>query len=351
MLSYARMLIFGLIIAVATSWSTGALAQVTLYEHCNFEGYAVRVPVGATNMGGLTARGARNDDISAVRVSPGYVVEIYEHAGFSGRSLRLTASDGCLVNDRFNDIISSVRVSRIQSDGPPAVALHEHCDFAGRVTELPPGRFDLAELQRRGMRNDDVSAISVARGYIATIFEHAGFQGRALQFSESDGCLVNDQFNDILSSIRIERAAPATPPAASDDLSQGIWQILVAATGRMLHVDGLGDRLVSTRYQPDDEYTEFRFVPQDDGSYRIRVMATGRFLHADGLGDQIISTRYQVFDDYTRFYVERVAADRYRIVIKATGRAWHVDGTNDQLLSTRYQPGDAYAEFYLNRVR
>lgn len=227
------------------------------------------------------------------------------------------------------------------------ITIYQHCNFEGYAVSLPEGEFDLGNLVSRGARNDDISGIRVAPGYIATIYEHAAFRGRAIRLTDSDACLVNDGFNDIISSINVTRQ----PPANDLDLSQGIWRITVATTGRFLHVDGLGDRLVSTRYQPDDAYTRFRFVPQGDGSYRIRVMATGSFLHADGLGDRLVSTRYQPTDDYTRFYVEPMADGRYRITVRATGRSLHVDGQNDQLLSTRYQVNDGYSQFYLRRVQ
>lgn len=80
-------------------------------------------------------------------------------------------------------------------------------------------------------------------------------------------------------------------------------------------------------------------------------MATGNFLHADGLGNLLISTRYQPFDDYTRFYIEPLPDGRYRFFVKATERSWHVDGSSDQMLSTRYQVDDGFSRFYLERVQ
>jgi hypothetical protein len=49
--------------------------------------------------------------------------------------------------------------------------------------------------------NDDISAIGVDPGYATTIFEHAGFQGRSLTISGDVACLVDWNFNDVLSSI------------------------------------------------------------------------------------------------------------------------------------------------------
>ncbi len=50
-------------------------------------------------------------------------------------------------------------------------------------------------------------------------------------------------------------------PLAAQDLS-GTYLIQVKANGLIWHEDGGGDRLVSTRYQPDDDFTRFYMIPQ-----------------------------------------------------------------------------------------
>ncbi len=89
-----------------------AQAQVTLYQHCNYDGYKVYLGAGNHDMGALIQKGMKNDDVSAVRVSSGYKVTLYEHAGFAGRKIERTGDDGCFVNNNFNDIVSSVKVER-----------------------------------------------------------------------------------------------------------------------------------------------------------------------------------------------------------------------------------------------
>ena len=84
--------------------------EITLYQHCDYGGYAVRLGAGAYMLGDLQQRGVRNDDISSVRVSDTARAILYEHEGKRGRSLLLRGSLPCLVDQRFNDILSSVEV-------------------------------------------------------------------------------------------------------------------------------------------------------------------------------------------------------------------------------------------------
>jgi len=98
---------------------------VTLYQHNNYQGYAVNLPEGNFTLEDLQRRGMRNDDISSVRVPNGYRVTLYEHDGFQepvrffgiivsgGWSLTLNTSTNLPHN---NDQTSSVRVERISED-------------------------------------------------------------------------------------------------------------------------------------------------------------------------------------------------------------------------------------------
>ncbi|MBN1598767.1 MAG: family 16 glycosylhydrolase [Bacteroidales bacterium] len=90
---------------------------VTLFQHCNYGGYAVGLGVGSYNLPQLQALGVINDDISSVQVQSGYQVTMYQHWDFTGNMLTKTSNDDCLVNDGFNDDISSVVVSQVSGGG------------------------------------------------------------------------------------------------------------------------------------------------------------------------------------------------------------------------------------------
>ncbi|UII26920.1 beta/gamma crystallin family protein [Fulvivirga maritima] len=82
----------------------------TLYEDCNYRGYAVSLPVGDYTLSQLESRGISNDDVSSLRVENGYKVVLYWDNNFSGSSITKTSNEGCLGNQGWNDELSSVRV-------------------------------------------------------------------------------------------------------------------------------------------------------------------------------------------------------------------------------------------------
>lgn len=89
----------------------GAPGVATLYQHCGYGGYGVALPEGRYSLAQLLARGIGNDEISSLRVDPGYQVTLYQDDNFGGRSVTRTSDTSCLVDAGFNDLASSIVVA------------------------------------------------------------------------------------------------------------------------------------------------------------------------------------------------------------------------------------------------
>ncbi|MFC4362239.1 family 16 glycosylhydrolase [Simiduia curdlanivorans] len=89
-----------------------ASGNVVINQHCNHTGWSVGLDVGSYTLGNLQARGFVNDDASSLLVQPGYEAVLFQDNNFTGSSLVVKASDGCLVNEGFNDLASSIIVRK-----------------------------------------------------------------------------------------------------------------------------------------------------------------------------------------------------------------------------------------------
>lgn len=104
------------------SWTFAAYSQavsssspVVLYTDCNYGGNAAGLAVGSYNMSDLIARGIPNDAVSSLRVLSGYRAVLYQDINFGGSTLSKTANAGCLVDDSWNDITTSVIVQPVSA--------------------------------------------------------------------------------------------------------------------------------------------------------------------------------------------------------------------------------------------
>lgn len=94
-------------------------APITLYQHCNYTGWAVSVDEGRYNPAALTGFGGRDNDASSIRVAPGYEVALYDSADFTGTPIKVTADSECFVSQNFNDRLSSMTVTKVSSPTQP----------------------------------------------------------------------------------------------------------------------------------------------------------------------------------------------------------------------------------------
>lgn len=73
--------------------SVGAI----VYKDCNYGGYAVNLTPGNYTLAQLTALGVLNNDISSLRVTPGYEMILYSDDNFQGNAYLFRSDFSCLV--------------------------------------------------------------------------------------------------------------------------------------------------------------------------------------------------------------------------------------------------------------
>ncbi|MBB5367088.1 MULTISPECIES: Vps62-related protein [unclassified Janthinobacterium] len=196
-----------LVSSITVSDAAASAGVVSVYADANFSGKSQTLAPGSYDMGALG--GVGNDTISSLRVPAGWRVTLYEHAGFQGRSQIVTA-DITMLGEAFNDQVSSITVSAPSASGG-AVMVYADGNFSGTTQALQPGRYDMAALAAVG--NDTISSLRVPAGWSATLYEHAGFQGRS-KLITADTPMLDDGFNDLVSSIVVSNVvAPAPAPA------------------------------------------------------------------------------------------------------------------------------------------
>lgn len=195
-------------------------SPVTVHQHVNFSGR--ELSVGAGDVSIRTLRGSvGNDRISSIEIEPGYTVLACQHSRLRGRCETFTGNVSDLRTIGFNDVISSLRVTRTESL-PPVIA-YQNVGFGGRSLEIDePGTFTITDLRRSGLGNDVISSFRIADGYEVIACEHSrdGGSGRCEIFTSSISDLRTIRFNDTISRLDVTRISDDTPvnrvPTADD---------------------------------------------------------------------------------------------------------------------------------------
>ena len=178
--------------------------------------------------------GVDNDQLSSVKVPKDMKVTLYEHGGYSGRSLVITAdaSADFLIKKKFNDITSSIRVEKVTPEPEPVVTTPPvvivpvvvpepkpepkpqdteatlsvmifQGNFSGTSKRLEPGRYRTNEL---GIGDDELSSVQIPADMRVTLFEKDNFAGRSLLLTEgvTTERITELGFNNLTSSMIVE---------------------------------------------------------------------------------------------------------------------------------------------------
>ena len=145
----------------------------------------------------------------------GNVVEQTEFAnatgglGLASYSLPVASdADRKLVNawDQENRMVSQTRINVEYADtfSNSGVTLYTDSNFGGASKSIGVGVYNMAEL---GIAHDAISSLRVANGYTVQLYEHGGFQGRSYTFNGDCAQLSGMSFDNITSSVSVERNA------------------------------------------------------------------------------------------------------------------------------------------------
>jgi len=81
--------------------------------------------------------------------------------------------------------------------------VYKDCNYTGYAVSLPVGNYTLADLQAKGILDNDISSVKVQNGYEVVLYANDNFSGSSTTLTADDTCLVDNSFNDTATSLRV----------------------------------------------------------------------------------------------------------------------------------------------------
>lgn len=92
--------------------------------------------------------------------------------------------------------------------GNDKITCYRDINYKGKSVSYGVGMHDWGEIRKNAPGDDDISSVKVPQGLKVTLAEHPKLQGRKLVFLKDEPNLVNHGFNDVVSSLKVERIHP-----------------------------------------------------------------------------------------------------------------------------------------------
>ncbi|QSB29347.1 carbohydrate-binding protein [Flavobacterium sp. CLA17] len=81
--------------------------------------------------------------------------------------------------------------------------VYKDCNYGGYAVSLPAGNYTLANLQAKGISDNDISSLKVQNGYEVVLYANDNFSGSSAAITSDNTCLVANSFNDVATSVRV----------------------------------------------------------------------------------------------------------------------------------------------------
>jgi hypothetical protein len=245
---------YGHAINDALAFSTHANEVATLFQHINFGGWLADFTVGAHTTAAIVAAGGLDNDASSLILKPGYKAIFYEGDWGQGATLVKTATDATLVDDGWNDRLSSMIIAPI--DDP--VTHYTFNEATGTSVT------DSSGYGRHGMQNNmDASAWT------------NGKRCGALEFDGIDDYVVVPAFDGIGGTLsRTCTAWIKTSRPAGGIVTWGLplagrkWNVAVDGRGGFGVEVGSG-HIISTSLVADGQWHHVAAVFENDGTPNV----------------------------------------------------------------------------------
>jgi predicted alpha-1,6-mannanase (GH76 family) len=98
-------------------------------------------------------------------------------------------------------------------------------NYLGAWSSLPAGSYTLAQLNARGVANDDITSITVPPGWTVTMYENDNFTGASLVRTSNDTFLSSGAWNDRVSSLVVSAPASAAVATVYQDCNSGGYAV------------------------------------------------------------------------------------------------------------------------------
>lgn len=298
--------------------SIASLSKVHVYQDIHYSGFYSQLPKGTYTLAQLQARGIADNDITSMTVPAGYSVTVYENSNFTGASKAFTANTQWLSD--WNDRISSVKIADVS--GP--VTGYQNVNFDGYAAGLDVGDYTLAQLQAKGIVDNDITSLKIAQGFKVTIYDGDNFTGASNVYTADTGWLAD--WNDRVTSLRVR-------PHGDQSLS-GIYELQNRNSSLYMDVSGgpssTGDGVNIHQWSlAQATNQQFLFEHTGDGAYKITAVNSGKALDVNSGGkDNGINVQQWSYYGFNNQQLIAVATGDgyYKLIAKHSGKLIEVAG-------------------------
>ena len=244
------------------------------------------------------------------------------------------------------------------------VTIYQDSNYGGRAVSLGEGNYNLATLQSRGFKNDDLSSLKVPAGYKVTLYWDDNFTGKTKEFT-SDTSYVGNEWNDQATSIKVERNGSGANSYLSSNsnsnsgssysttsLSNGKYYIQAVANDKLVCAENGGnDPLIANRDNYSGAWETIIVENNNDGTVSLKAEANNKYVCAVLDEQKQLLPRSDSPSTWEKFRIYKIKDNEYGIRCVENGKYVKADLDNGgKLVATSDSISGAWEAFKIVKV-
>ncbi len=207
------------------------------------------------------------------------------------------------------------------------VTFYDDCNYQGIGAGLYAGNFTLADLVLKGIPDNNISSVKVAKGYKAIAYTDDNFTGESLSVTADKSCLATGHFDNKISSIKVvaNGITNMEGPFFLKNRNSGLYIDVVGGPGNTYDGPNIQQwNIASSTNQ------SFRFINNGDGTVHLQAVHSGKVVSAMGMlnGTGFKQSAYAGLATQKFILLKNASDNYYKIFVASTGKLIDVENAS-----------------------
>jgi hypothetical protein len=186
--------------------------KATFYQRSNYNGWAIRLPLGKYTDTDLKIHGFNSGEISSYQILGGFQGRLYDSDFFNGEMTVIRNNSA--VMDKSNKKIKSMKLEIYSDVETPKCRFFNKINYGGdAITELTYGNYNMYSLIQKGAEYSDTNStfqmksVMIPEGFNILLYPQDQFKGIPQRLSENTLNIQDTLFHlSVIKSVKIVKA-------------------------------------------------------------------------------------------------------------------------------------------------
>ncbi|WP_222430767.1 glycosyl hydrolase family 95 catalytic domain-containing protein [Cohnella terricola] len=182
----------------------------------------------------------------------------------------------------------------------PMPTFYPDANYGGKGVSLPPGSYNITQMQAAGIANDSISSIRVPAGVTVVAYADGAFDGQSWTFTADNPNLAATGNDKVISSFIITAGGGGNPPGGSAPIGSTIV-FKATVNGQFVTAENAGASALIANRAAAGSWEQFAVVDAGGGTIALKAQINGKYVSAANAGAGSLIAQANAIGQWEKF--------------------------------------------------